>query len=348
MKINKKLVFLVASITVIAIIVWKIVTANSVPDPRKQTTPIVQTELPHRETVVNKRSFTGDVNPIQQANIYSKVNGNLERVFVNIGSIVRKNQLLALIDTTELAQQVLQTQATFENTNRNFERTKDLYARSLVAKQDFDNAEAAMKVAKANYQQASIRLDYAHITAPFAGIITKRYLDQGSNVTSNDKILFTLVDPEAMKVIVNVLEKDIPLITTGKRGVITVDAYPGKEFYGTVTRFSGAVDLSTRTMEVEIDIPNADHLLKPGMYANVALIVDEHKNAITVPTQSILKDDKGYFVYAVDTKITKRKNVSIGTEQNARMEILSGLEGVENIITVGQQFVKDSSQVQIK
>jgi membrane fusion protein (multidrug efflux system) len=348
MKGKVKLVGGAILLILVGLVVWKIAGNGSTGDPRRALAPLVKLETPHRETVVYTLKFTGDVNPMQQANIYSKVAGNLDRNYVDIGTTVRENQLLALIDTTELGQQVLQTGATYENARLNYQRNKDLYAQNLVAKQDLDNAEAAMKVASANYEQAKIRLDYAHITAPFSGYITKRYFDAGANITSNDKILFTLMNADVMKVTVNVLEKDIPLISTGKKAITTVDAYPGKQFFGTVTRYSGAVDLSTRTMEVEIDIPNHDHLLKPGMFANVELIVDEHGNALTIPSQAILKDDKGSYVYTVTDNTAKRKNITAGGEQSSRMEIVSGLGDTDKIVTVGQQFVKDKGQVLIQ
>jgi multidrug efflux pump subunit AcrA (membrane-fusion protein) len=101
-------------------------------------------------------------------------------------------------------------------------------------------------------------------------------------------------------------------------------------------------------MEVEIDIPNQDHLLKPGMFMNVAIIVDEHANAITLPTQALLKDDSGYYVFNVDGKTCHRVNVKAGVEQNNRTEIVGGLTGAENIVTLGQQFVKDNGQVTIQ
>ncbi len=348
MNINRKILVLGAAVILIGVVAWKVISGRASTDTRRQMVPIVQTEHPRKETVVQKLVFTGDAVPIQQANIYSKVNGNLNRLYVDIGSAVHANQLLALIDTLELAQQVIQTGAVYENAKLTYQRNKDLYSQNLVAEQDLDNALAAMKVASANYEQAKIRLDYAHITAPFDGYITKRYLDVGANVSSNDKILFTLMDPEIMKVTVNVLEKDIPLISKGKKAVITVDAYPGKEFYGSVTRYSGAVDLSTRTMEVEIDVPNRDHLLKPGMFTNVFIIVDERANALTVPTLALQKDDSGSYLFTVDGKTAHRVNVKIGVEQNNRTEILSGLTGNENVVTVGLQFVKDNGQVTIQ
>jgi membrane fusion protein (multidrug efflux system) len=329
----------------LVIVILKVVGSSSSGDSRRQGTALVTVEPVRSETVLYDLKFNGDVLPIQQAAIYSKVGGNLEKVFVDIGSRVQQNDLLAMIDTTELSQQFQQMTATYQNALSNFERTKELSEQNLVAKQDLDNAEAAMKVAKANFETARTKLDYARITAPFSGYITKRFLDPGALVNANNSTLFTLMDLEAMKIIINVLEKDISRVTVGRKATVTVDAFPGKEFYGTVARLSQAVDLSTRTMAVEVDMPNKDHSLKPGMFASVTLVVEEHKDAKTVPTQAILKDGNGSFVYSVNGRLARRVNVTLGKDQNLRTEILSGLTGKETIIVAGQQFVSDSSQV---
>jgi len=346
-----KLYIFAAVILIIAAVVIKIVGSSSSTDQRRQNNPIVRTEQPHRETVFNVLKFTGDVIPIQQANIFSKVGGNLEKVYADMGTYVQKGQMLAQIDTTEIYQQFQQVSATYQNAKLTYQRNKDLSEQNLIAKQDLDNADAAMKVAAANFETAKIRLDYARITAPFSGFITKRFLDPGALVNSNNSnnsTLFTLMDLSAMKIIIYVLEKDIPLAKIGKKAVITVDAFPGKEFYGSVARISEAVDLSTRTMAVEVDIPNSERRLKPGMFASVTIIVNERSNSITVLTQAIMKDAGGFFLYVVNDNMAKRIGVNPGIEQDNRIEILSGLNGNENIISTGQQFVKDGGQVIIQ
>ncbi len=346
---SKTIITAVGSLVFLAaLVVWKIISANASSDSRRQALPVVQIERPRRDTVFNKLQFNGDVVPIQQANIFSKVNGSLERIYVDMGTRVTQYQQLALIDTTELSQIVQQTGATYENARLNFERTRELAEQNLIAKQELDNADAAMKVAKANYEAAVTRRGYASITAPFSGYITKRFLDPGVSVKSNDVTLFTLMDIDEMKILVNVLEKDIPLVAKGKKAVVTVDAYPGREFYGSVTRLSQAVDLSTRTMAAEVDIPNRDHLLKPGMFSNVTLIVDEHKNALTLPVQALLKDDKGFFVYAVKGNTVHRTAITAGAEQESRVEILSGVQDADSVVTTGQQFLKDGVNVGIQ
>ncbi len=335
-------------LVLVILIVARFSSIGSSENARRSNIPLVKTEKVIREMVEYKLQFNGDVVAIQQAGIYSKVSGNLERVLADMGTHVHRNQLLAVIDSTELYQQVQQTAATYANARIIYQRNNELLRQNLVAKQDRDNAEAAMKVALANYATAKTKLSYARITAPFSGFVTKRYLDAGALVTNNNSTLFLLMDLDTVKVIVNVLEKDIPLIALGKKAIVAVDAFPGKEYEGTISRVSEAVDLSTRTMAVEIDIPNKDNSLKPGMFATVTLVVSQHSNAITVPTYALMKDNIGQFVFALVNNTAKKVRVQPGIEIDTRTEITSGLTGEETIITTGQQFLHDGGPVTVQ
>ncbi len=336
------------ALALIILIVIRIVSGGKAEDPRRMNIPLVGVEVPRRDTITLSLQFTGDVVAIQQAAIFSKVSGNIERIYTDIGAHVGRGQVLALIDTTELYQTYQQAMATAENARLNFRRTRELFDQNLVAKQDLDNAEAADKVARAAFESAATRLSYARITAPFSGYVTKRYLDAGALVSPNSSIIFTLMDLDQMKIMINVLEKNIPQITIGKKAQITVDAYPGRMFEGVVTRYSEAVDLSTRTMAVEIDIPNTGHALKPGMFANVILIVDRHPDAITVPTQALQTDDRGSFLFVARQDTARRVSVTPGAEQEGRTEILSGITLADSVITVGQQFARNGGPVRVE
>ena len=338
----------VGAIVVLGLLIFRIFFGNAGQENRRAPAPLVKVEKPTLENIAYTLRYTGNVAAAQQATIFSKVSGTLEHVYTDMGTAVRRGQLLALIDTTELYQQYQQASATFQNAQLNYRRTKDLFEQNLVAKQDLDNADATAKIARANYEAAGTRLDYAHITAPFAGYITRRFLDPGALVATTNASLFTLMDLDNLKIIINVLEKDIPQVAQGKQATITVDAFPGKEFSGVVTRYSEAVDLSTRTMAVEIDIANREHILKPGMFANVTLVIGERKGALTVPTVALLKDDQGYYLYTAVADTARRIRTRIGTEQNGRTEVLGGLDTSKAVITTGQQFVKDRGPVTIQ
>jgi len=340
-KYKTYLVLALIVLVLAAVVAVRVILTNAATDTRRQNIPLVKVAKPTIGTIADKLDFNGDVMAIQQADIFSKVNGNIERICVDMGAAVKRDQLLAVIDSTELYQQVQQTSATYYNTRVLYTRNRQLYEQKLVAKQDLDNAEAQMKVALANFETAKTRIGYARITAPFAGIVTKRFLDEGALVATSNTTLFTLMDLDSVKVIVNILEKDVPQISIGKTAKIVVDAFPGTVYDGVITRLSQAIDLSTRTMAVEVGVPNKDHSLKPGMYATVTLTLAEHQNAVTVPTEAVLTDNNGTFVYTFQNNTAKRTPVTIGIERKSRLEVLSGLTGSEDIIIIGQQLVRD-------
>ena len=335
-------------IVLAAVVIVKINADIERRETRPRPDPPVKLEKPARVTLYHTLQFNGDVSAIQQADIFSKVSGNIERIFTDIGSFVRRNQLLAIIDSTELYQKVQETEAVYYNARINYDRTRQLLEQEILAKEDLDNADATLKIARANYESARTKLGYAYITSPFSGFITKRYLDAGALVSPNNTLLFTVMDLDKVKITVNVLERDIALIPEVRQAVIRVDAFPGKEFTGSISRFSQALDLATRTMAVEIEIPNKDHTLKPGMFAIVTLILAEKPNVLTLPTQAIMKDTRGSFVYIVNSNTVKRVDIVAGIEQDSRTEIVSGLAGDEDIVTTGQQFIRAGGSVRIQ
>jgi membrane fusion protein (multidrug efflux system) len=348
MKVNRKAVIIAfLGLLFVGFVLFRISQRESSNEASRRPAPLVATVNPTRENLVRTLTYNGDVLPFQQAYIYAKVTGTLERVFVDMGDFVRQGRLLATIDSTELVQQVLQTSATYENALINYNRTNDLAAQNLLAKQDLDNAQAAMTVAKANYDNAVTKLSYARITAPFSGIITKRNLDPGAVVTSNNSTLFTLMDLEHVKVITSIPEKDVPTLERVKSAQVTVDALPGKAFRGEVSRLSQAIDLNTRTMPVEIDIENASHQLKPGMFATVTLSAEEHKNALVLPIQAILTDDQGQFVFVAEGGKVKKDYVKPGWEISNRLEIVGGLTGGEDVVVSGQQQLREGVAVRV-
>lgn len=340
---NRKRIFVFVSsgVILLALLVFLRIRAN-VDDPIRNARPIpsVEVSTAQRGSITKTIQFTGDIDPYQTANIYPKVSGNLEDEFVNIGDYVQKGQLLALIDTTIYSQNVgqargtyLQAEATMTNAKITYERNQSLLEQNLVAKQDVDNAETAYKVAQAQeqaaaaaYKNAVTQLSYCRIVATFDGYITRRYFDPGVYVTAStngqSSTLFLLSEIREVKIMVNVLEDDIPYLKSVLSADVTVDAYPNQVFRGRITRISQQFDLATRTMPVEVDLDNSQHLLKPGMFANINLVLAKDDNALILPTQDIMKDDTGSYVYALSkNSLAKKVYVKIGISQDNRNEI---------------------------
>jgi membrane fusion protein (multidrug efflux system) len=347
-KRSKTLIIAGILILIFVFIAFKIINSDSAGKQPRINIVYVQSEKPVRLTIYGKLQYNGNILPIQQANIFSKVGGNLENVLADIGSRVRTNQLLAVIDSTELYQDYQQTFATYYNSKLTYQRTKDLFEQNLVAKQDLDNNEAAMKIALANYLNASTKLSYAKIRAPFSGVITAKFLDRGSLVQANNSTLFTLMKMDSVKVLVNILEKDIPLISKSFKSVIMIDAYPGQEFEGKITRNSQSIDLNTRTITYEIDVPNNKNILKPGMYATIDFLIDKHENVLTVPSDAVLKDINGNYLFIVKKGKAQRVDVKTGLTQNNLVEITKGLNDSDDVITTGQEFVKEGISVKVQ
>lgn len=344
----------------------KVKTDNNSAPRQNISKPIVQLSNPSRGNLTNKLSFTGDIAAIEQINVYSRVSGNISKIYVDIGDFVNQGKLLAMIDPSIYQQNVKQTeaqykqaQATFENNEVNYERNKDLYMKGLISQTDLDNARTASDVSKAqmesanaNYQNALTQLSYCSIRAPFSGYITKRLLDPGTYIStggaSQNSTIFILSKIDNLKIMVNVLSKDVPLLDKVQEAVINVDTYPGEIFTGRIKAISESVDLTTRTMQTEVDIENRNQMLKPGMFANIDLILAKADSALILPSQTILKDDKGSFVYAVTPDSTAHKKyVQVGITENNNNEIKSGINENDKVVFLGYDQLKDGVKVRI-
>jgi RND family efflux transporter MFP subunit len=361
---KKSFYFIIILFIIIAVTAIKMSTSNT--EKRGIPAPLVVKGNAVRGEIVNSLSFTGDIMPIQEATIYSKVNGNLEKILVDIGSVVSKGQVLALIDTTIYSQNAKQANASYyqadvnyQNNKINYERSKKLFEQNLIARQDLENAKTLMdgslaqeQAAYANYSNAITLLGYCKVTAPFSGIITKRFFDQGAYIsstgTSPNSSLYIIMNVSQLKSYVNIPEKNVPLLNKVTGLTVTADAIPGVTFKAVVKKISGAVDLTTRTMQIEIDIENPDKMLKPGMFANINMILDKKENTLILPNQVVQDDDKGSFVYFLkpDSTVEKRY-VKIGIKQDTKYEVLSGVTELDPLVFVGQSLVRDKMKVKI-
>lgn len=366
---NQKRVYIFSAglLLLLALLVYFRIKSNADEAARAvRPVPTVQVDRAQTGTIARTLSFSGDIAAIQESNIFPRVNGNIEREYVDIGDYVQQGQLLALVDTTIYAENArqakaayLQAEATLANSKLTYERDESLLSQNLIATQDLDNASTAYKVAvaqeqaaSANYRNAVTQLSYCRIRAPFSGYITRRFFDPGTYVTastnSQSSTLFYLADISKVKIMVDLLEEDVPLISQIQDAEITVDAYPNKVFHGRITRVSQQLDLATRTMPVEIDVQNPHGLLKPGMFANVSLLLAKADNAIILPTQVVLKDDSGSYVFTIDKNdIVHKTYVRVGISQDNRDEIVSGITDRNEVVFLGQDLVNEGMKVRV-
>ena len=341
------LVLIVVGIIVAAVVIIKSKTSQKPPTTR-QSSIAVKLEKPQIMPIAEQLSYNGNIEAVQQAIITPEVSGTLKEVRVDIGDSVTANELMAVIDSSILYQDKVSALASYHNALASYKRSRELYDQKMITQSGLDTIKAAMEITRANYELAKTQLGYTRILAPFAGFIVARFQDPGALVIANQTKLFSLMDADTAKVAINLPEKDAPYITQIKRVVVIADAFPDVKYEGRISRYSQAVDTTTRTLAVQINVPNLDNTLKPGMFATAYLIIKENPEAITLPTVAILKDTSGAYVYTIANDMARRVPVQTGIEQNNRAEIVSGITPDEEIVTTGQQYLREGSKVNVQ
>jgi RND family efflux transporter MFP subunit len=305
-----------------------------------------------------------------------KVAGRLETVSVRLGDRVSRGQTIAKVEDRELQEQVKQAQASYEVSaatirqreadlrlaQTNLDRSRNLFERQLIPKQTFDDTDARyqaavaqLDLARAQFTQSQARLDELKINlsntvivSPVNGFIGKRALDPGAWVTTNSSFI-SVVDIGVVRLIANIVEKDIRRITIGLPAVVEVDAYPGEQFNGKVTHISPVLDPATRTGQIEVEIPNGNFRLKPGMYAKVAFTVDRKENALVIPTAALVDQggNRGVFM-AADTEqgqVASFKKIDVGIVNQTLAEVTGGLTEGETVVTTGAAALREGDRI---
>ncbi len=205
--------------------------------------------------------------------------------------------------------------------------------------------------ARARLGKLKTLMEYTKITAPFEGIVTERFVDPGALIQAattasvNVSPVVTVQRVDMVRVFIDVPEPEVPAVDRGDPATLALSALPEKKFAGTVTRFASALHPSTRTMKVEIDFPNPDGLLRPGMYGSLTLNLETHSEALTLPAPALVTEKGKTFVYIVEDGKARRVEVMTGIDDGIRVEIVKGLQGNEAVIVAGASAVSDGGAV---
>ena len=274
---------------------------------------------------------------------------------------------------------VRQAQSRFDNARLQRERIEALFQKQVISKKEMDIAEMEYTVAEAqlaaNQQnleliregarqevreqsrgklremeallaQEKIRLQNTVITAPFQGEISRRYVDVGALVSPSTPLV-VLVHTETLKVVANVLEKDISLLKLGMKAKIKTESYPGKVFEGKFARISSALELATRTLQAEIYINNSNRLLKPGMFARIEVILLEKPQALVIPRNAVIEEGGLKRIFVIAGNQAFRRSIVAGYEENEFVEVLEGVSEGDQVVVRGQESLKDHSVVRV-
>ena len=346
-----------------------------------------------RGNVAERVTIVGNLIGAATVEAVPRINGRLSAVHVRLGDSVRQGQPIAQVEDREIREQVRQAEAAYkvgEATIRqreadlklaqtNLERNKSLLDRQLLPRQTFDDTEARhqaaiaqLDLARAQHEQSKARLDELQINlanttihSPVDGFVGKRYLDPGASVSPNAPVA-SVVDIRTVRMVANIVEKDVKRLSIGMPAQVEVDAFPGEKFTGRVGRIAPVFDPQTRTAEMEIEVPNPGFRLKPGMYARVDLTTGSRDNALTVPQNAVvlLEGKTGVFVGeaakasgaqpASDQRgggsgappmTAKFTPVQTGIRDGDQVEITGGINDGARVVTTGATALKDGDRI---
>jgi RND family efflux transporter MFP subunit len=326
-----------------------------------------------KKTIRDLGSFTGTLFPKSQFIVAPKISGRLEKLMVNIGDRVKRNQLIALLDDEEYAQQVLQAQAdlqvaqanleealsSLEISKRGLERAKALHERGIAADSELDAARATyqgqdakhkVSVAQVAHKEAAlkaaqVRLSYTKIRASWENgseyrVVGERFVDEGAMLTPNTPIL-SILEIQPIIAAIHLTDKDYFRVKQGQKAMVTSHAFPGKEFNGKIARIAPLLKETSREARIEVEIPNPDKLLKPGMFINAQIEFTTQENTTVVPVSALVKRDneQGLFLADIQNMNARFVPITLGIVSGEWAEVVepSSLSGF--VVTLGQHLL---------
>lgn len=295
-----------------------------------------------------------------QTEVGAKMLGYLEFVLVDRGDHVTKGQLLATVRPSDLRGQhgaslglVQQTRAALSLARDSYRRAEQLAPEGLISKQELQQAKAALLTAQANASAAQAqlaatgtRLQETQITAPMDGVVAQRRVDQGGLVGGpNGSTILTLMSIDTLRAFIPVGEREAPRLELGQRAYVEIEAVAGHRFPGSIARLSPAIDPATRTRSVEVHLRNPDHKLLPGMYGRGTIVLEVHKEAVTVPDSAVVLRGSERVAFVWRAGHVQRREVVLGVDGGSWVEILSGLRAGEEVVAGGAEALTDGAEV---
>jgi multidrug efflux system membrane fusion protein len=322
--------------------VWISHQTSALEQQEQQGPIVIVVPLTHSEKQ-RTLSLPGDVHGYFESPIYAKIPGYVKTMLVDKGALVKKGQLLAVLDSPELDHQVNDAKATYEINAITDRRNQDLVRNQVVPQQTADETHAAMLEARALWASLKAQQAYERIVSPYDGVITARNVDPGALIGSTTATststapIFEMATLRPVRVYLQMAQDDSAFINDGDPAVVTITQFPRKQFSGTVTRHPSALTSQTRTMLVEVDLPNDDLLLLPGMYAHVKISLSGDSSAPLVPDEALIFDGDKTFVPVVNDNRIHLEPVTLGFDDGLRSQIVEGLKGNEMVaLNLGQ------------
>ena len=317
-------------------------TAATTGQDTQKAAPVVSVVTAQAEDVDITNTFTSNIEPYATNNIVSQSAGRIVSIRTEVGQKVHKGQVLATMDDVNLAKTRLQ----YVNDSTELVRLTELYNIGAISQADYDMAKLSLNITKKTYNNLA---ENTNLRSPINGVVTARNYDKG-DMYSMAQPIFVVEQIQPVKMLINVSESLFTQVHKGMEFNISVDAYPGETFKGTVNLLYPTISSATHTFPVEIVCQNKDERLRPGMFARVTANFGTNHH-IVIPDNAVVKQQGSgeHFVYVLkDDNTVKYTLVELGKRMGNRYEIISGLNEGDRIVTEGQVRLKDGVSVTVK
>jgi len=303
---------------------------------------------------------TGTLKADEEVMVSSEVDGIVKNIKVEEGYAVGRGTLLAeinqvdyVLDEKRADAALKQAQANLANAKAEFQRKESLFKEELITRQQFDDistrvalAEADLSRTKASLDTSRERLSRTKIYSPLQGMVKEKRISAGDYVRTGSP-LFQLIKVDLLKLNFTVSEKDIVNLKKGQEVIFTVDSFPDKKFKGKVNLLYPNVEERTRTLQAEAIVPNANHLLKPGLFVRVTIYTGASHDAVMAPLTSLIYDNSTISLYVVEGNVARARTIKTGNKYGEDIEVVEGLKEKEQVVTAGQNNLSEGVKVNV-
>lgn len=305
----------------------------------------VETAVVGRGPISSFLSFNTTLETEAMVDIFPQTTGQVEKLLVEEGRIVKQGEPLLKIEDSELRLDAEESSANYEQLKRNFTRSEDLYERKLINKQDYETQAYQLEQARIRHERASTRLAYATVRAPFDGVISSREIQVGARVGTGTKA-FSMVKLDEIVARVFVPGRYLPIVAKDQPAVVTSEFLPDRKFNGWVKRISPVIDPKSGTFKVTIGVRgDKPSELPPGLFVGVRVITDTRQNAVLIPKRAVVYEGGERYIFTVANDVASKRRLVAGYEDPQNIEALSGIEAGAEVIVVGHSGLKDGAAV---
>lgn len=313
------------------------------PTPAEKVVPVATLVTTARE-VVETLSLPADLRPRRRAVLAAEVAGTVEKVHVDDGDPAAAGRVLVEIDTRALRQRLAEAEAVHRHRQELFDRAEKLLARKSITENQYLDAVTARDVALAQLETARLALEKSRVKAPWSGTVSVRHVEVGDYAVPGQGVV-ELLDVRTLEVRAPAPASDVPYLRRGLRAEVRLDVYPGEVFTGEVTSLAAELDPAARTLDVEVEIPNPDGRLRPGMYARLELPRRTLPAAVLVPLAAVVELEEARVVYVVEEERAVQRAVELGSVIGDQVVVAAGLAAGERVIVEGQRQVSPGQRV---